>query len=208
MIQKQNKICNNRQKLYVPVVNSIQNNAKLLKKLKSGFKLINWNKYQTKISPERQNQHLDFLIDPSFQGVSRLFVLSFENNNDKTLRTKSYLLTVEIKDYNVMDDGKSFLDQPVTSTVRTYDNIRKITTDQGDDYTTGCLLDYNYFNNYYKMIAVDLSKQQALGVDSKAIQQIIFTRNLDRPAGATIFFIIEEVQETILDFSQGTFKVL
>ena len=92
--------------------------------------------------------------------------------------------------------------------MRTYDNIRKIATGQGDDYTTGCLLDYNYFNNYYKMIAVDLSKQQALGVDSKAIQQIIFTRNLDRPAGATIFFIIEEVQETILDFSQGTFKVL
>ena len=119
------------------------------------------------------------MIDPSFQGVSRLFVLSFENTNDKTLHTKSYLLTVEIKNYNVMDDGKSFLHQPVTSTVRTCDNIRKITTDQGDDYTTGCLLDYNYFNNYYKMIAIDLSKQQALDADPKAIQQINFTGNLE-----------------------------
>ena len=88
----------------------------------------------------------------------------------------------------------------------TYDNIRKIATGQ-DDYTTGrFLLDYNYFNNYYKMITIDLSKQQALNADPKAIQQINFTAN--RNGDTTIFFIIEEAKETILDFSQGTFKVL
>ena len=86
--------------------------------------------------------------------------------------------TVEIKDYNVMIDGKIFFDQPVKSSMRTYDNIQKIAKGQGDDYTTGCLLDYNYFNKQYKMIAIDLSKQQALDADQKAIQQINFTGNL------------------------------
>ena len=112
-------------KLYVPVVTlSTQDNAKLHKQLKSCFKrTINWNKYQSKISPEKQNQYLDFLIDPRFQGVNRLFVLSFENENDRTVHTKYYLSNVEIKDYNVMIDGKNFFDQPVKSSVRTFDKI-------------------------------------------------------------------------------------
>ena len=98
-------------KLYVPVVTlSTQDNAKLLQQLKSGFKrTINWNKYQPKVSPERRNQYLDFLIDPSFQGVNRLFVLSFENEEDRKVHTGYYLPKVEIKDYNVMIDGKVFL---------------------------------------------------------------------------------------------------
>ena len=95
------------------------------------------------------------MIGLNFQGVNRLFVLLFEHENDRTVHTKYYLPTVEIKDYNVMIDGKNFFDQPVKSSVRTYDDIRKMATGQGDDYTNGCLLDYNYFNNYYKMIAID-----------------------------------------------------
>ena len=83
------------------------------------------------------------MIDPSFQGVNRLFVLSFENENDRTVHTKYYLPTVENKDYTAMIDGKSFFDKQVKSSVRTYDNIRKIATSQEDDYTAGCLLDYN-----------------------------------------------------------------
>ena len=78
----------------------------------------------------------------------------------------------------------------------------------GDDYTTGCLLDYPYFKDHYKMIAIDLSKQQALDADPRAIQQINFTANLDRAGNTTMFFIIEEAKETVLDFSQGTVKVL
>ena len=91
---------------------------------------------------------------------------------------------------------------------KTYENIRKITTGQGDDYTTGCLLDYAYFKDHYKMIAIDLSKQQALDADPRAIQQINFTANLDRAGNTTMFFIIEEAKETVLDFSQGTVKFL
>ena len=112
------------------------------------------------------------MIDPSFQGVNRLLVLLFENKNDRTVHTKYYLPTEEMKDYNVMIDGKNVFDQPVKCSVRTYDNIRKIATGQGDDYTTGCLLDYDYFNNYYKMIAIDLIKQQEIDADPKAIQEI------------------------------------
>ena len=119
----------------------------------------------------------------------------------------NHLPKVEIKDYNVMFDGKIFFDQPVNSDLKTYENIRKVATGQGDDYTTGCLLDYTYFKKYYKMIAIDLSKQQALDADPRAIQQINFTANLDRAGNTTMFFIIEEAKETVLDFSQGTVKV-
>ena len=107
-----------------------------------------------------------------------------------------------------MIDGKSFFDQPIKNDKITYENIRKIAIGQGDDYTTGCLLDYAYFKNYYKMIAIDLSKQQALDADPRAIQQINFTANLDKAGNTRIYFILEDAKETVLDFSQGTLKVL
>ena len=109
-----------------------------------------------------------------------------------------------------MTDGQNVFDQPVKNNLRTNENIRKITTGQRDEYTTGCLLDYNYFNNYFKMIVIDLSKQQALDADSKALQQIDVTGNLTREeyANTTMFFIIVEAKENVLDFSQGTVKVL
>ena len=91
-------------------------------------------------------------------------------------------------------------DEPVKSNARTYNNISRIAPGQGDDWTTNCLLDYNYFNKNYKMIGIDLSKQQALDADSKAIQQVKFTGNLDWHEGAKFFFIIEKAKETILDF--------
>ena len=107
-----------------------------------------------------------------------------------------------------MIDAKNLFDQPINSMAKTYENIRKITIGQGDDYTTGCLLDYSYFENHYKMIAIDLSKQQALDADPRAIQQINFTANLDRDENTTMFFIIEEAKETVLDFLQVTIKFL
>ena len=103
---------------------------------------------------------------------------------------------------------KFFFDQPVKNNEVTYEDIGKNATGQGDDYTTGCLLDYIYFKNYYKMIAVDLSKQQALDADPKAIQQINFTANLDRKENTRLYFILEESKETVMDFTQGTVKVL
>ena len=91
---------------------------------------------------------------------------------------------------------------------KTYENIRKIATGQSDDHTAGCLLDYSYFKDHYEMIAVDLSKEQALDADPRAIQQINITANLDRAENTTMFFIIEEAKETAFEFSQGTVKVL
>ena len=100
-----------------------------------------------------------------------------------------------MKNDNIMIDGQNLFDQPIKNNLITYDNIRKIAPGQGDDYTTGCLLDYIYFINYYKMIATDLSKQKALDPDPKAIQQIKFTGNLETQS--TIFFIIEEAKKTL-----------
>ena len=167
-------------KRYVPVVNlSNQDNVKLLQQLKSGFKrTIKWNKYQSILTIHRQNQHLDNLTDPSFQGLNILFVLSFEDNAHRTSYKQYFPQTIEIKDYNVMNDGQNFFDQLVKNDLRTYDNIGKSDNGQGDYYTNGCLLDYPYFKEYYKLITIDLIKQQALGTDPKTIQQIKFTRNL------------------------------
>ena len=185
--------------LYVPVVTlSTQDNAKLLPQLKSGFKrTISWNKYLAKSELLAQNSNLNHLIEPSFQGINRLFVLAFEDDDQRISKKEYYLSNVEIKDYNVMIDGKNFFDQIVKNNKVTYDNIRKSATGQGDDYTTGCLLDYIYFKNYCKMIAVNLSKQQVPDADPKAIQQINFTANLDRAGNTRIYFILEEAKETV-----------
>ena len=197
-------------KLYVPVVTlSTQENTKFLHQLKSGFKkVINWNKYLSKPELLAQNLNLNHLTEPSFQGVNRLFVLAFENDDDSTSFDEYYLPTVEIKDYNIMINGENVFDEPIKNNNVTYENIRKIATGQGDDYTTGCLLDYSCFADTYKMIAVDLGKQQALDADPREIQQINFTANLDRAGNTRVYFILEEAKETILDFSQGTVKLL
>ena len=134
--------------LYIPVVTlSSQNNAKLLQQLKSGFKRkINWNKYQLKTATQNApKQYFNFLIDNSFQGVYSLFVLAFNAIDNRKIHARYYLPNAKDKDSNVMIDGKNFFDQPIKSYIKTYDNVRKITTGQGDDYTTDCLLDYNYF---------------------------------------------------------------
>ena len=189
-------------KLYVPAVTlSTQENTKFLQQLKSGFKrVINWNKYLSKPELLAQNPNLNHLIESRFQGVNRLFVLAFENDDDRTSSDEYYLPTVEIKDYNIMINGENFFDQPIKNKRVTYENIRKIAIGQGDDYATGCLLDYSYFADTYKMIAVDLSKQQALDADFRAIQQINFTANLDRAGNTRVYFILEEAKEPIWTF--------
>ena len=107
-----------------------------------------------------------------------------------------------------MINDENFFDKLIQNDKVTNENIRKIATGQGDDYTTGCLLDYPCFKDSYKIIAIGLSKQQALDADPRAIQQINFTANLDRAGNTRIYFILEEAKETILNFSQGTVKVL
>ena len=145
----------NRDKSLV-VTLSAQDNSKLLPELKNGFKrTITWNKYLIKPELLAQNVSLNHLVDPSFQRINRLFVLAFENDDQTTSNKRYYIPNVEIKDYNVMIDGKNFFDQPVRNDKVTYENIRKVAIGQGDDYTTVCLVDYTYFKRYYKMIAID-----------------------------------------------------
>ena len=134
-----------------------------------------------------------FSLDASFQGVNRLFVLAFNNvftiNNgnevdganrvQRSSYRKYFLPRVDITKYNVLVDGRNFYDQPISHQIRKYDEIRKIATGKGDDYTTGCLLDYQYFKNHYKLTAVHLSKQKELDPDPRAIQQIEFYGMLD-----------------------------
>ena len=133
-------------KLYVPVVTlSTQENTKFLQQLKSGFKRVfNWNKYLSKPELLAQNPNLNHLVEPSFQGVNRLFVLAFENDDYRSSTRRYNLPTVKIKDYNIIINGENFFDQPIKNNKVTYENIGKIATGQGDDYTNGCLLDYCY----------------------------------------------------------------
>ena len=135
-------------------------------------------------------------------------VLAFENDTQRT-RTKGYYPpNVESKDYNAVIHGKNFFDQPIKDNKVTYENIRKIAMGKGDDYKTGCLLDYPYFKDSYKMMAVDLSKRQILNARPTANQQINFIAHLDRTDNTRIYFILKEAKETKLEFSQGTVKVL
>ena len=150
-----------------------------MKQLKSGIKrAINWNKDQSKTNRSRAKQ-IFLLLNRSFQGVNKLFVLSFENWTDRIVHSGYYTPKIEIKDCNVIIDGKNLLDQPVKNDLETYHNIGKFATSQGDDYITGCLLDYPYFKKHYKVIAIDLSQQQNLDADTRSVQEIKFTGNLE-----------------------------
>ena len=119
-----------------------------LKQLESGFKkTINWDKYQSKKAPQEQNIYLAVSIDPSFQRVNGLFIFSFKDGDGWKNYKQHYLSTAEIKDYNVVIDERNFLVKPIRNDLKTCDNIRKIATVQGDDYTTGCFLDFPWFKN-------------------------------------------------------------
>ena len=110
-------------------------------------------------------------LEPSFQGVSRLFVMAYNRANGQLTRNgqrKYYLPRIDIEKYNVIIDGRNFYNNPIES------DIEKLMIGKGEDYTTGSLFDFNYFNKHYKSVAVDLSKQKELDADPRAIQQIEF----------------------------------
>ena len=179
-------------KLYVPIVTlSSKDNVKLVKLLEEGFKrFVYWNEYQIESRNFDNNNLKRFPLDASFQGVKRrLFVVAFNNttvnvpndpinntNNrvERNSHTKWFLPRVYISNYNELMDDRNFSDQPINDLIKQYDEIRKTATGQGEDYTTGCLLDYQYFKDYYQLIAVNLSKQKELDADSREIQQIEF----------------------------------
>ena len=127
----------------------------------------------------------------------------FENKTDRNVHTGYYLPQVKITYYKLVHDEKNFFNQPIKNDKITYDNIQKISTGQRDNYTTECLLYYSYFKEHYKVIATDLSKQQKLDTDPKAIQQINFTGKLEQDRKKQTFFITKETKETVLNFSKG-----
>ena len=197
-------------KLHVPIVNlSSKDNAKLVKLFREGFnRPVYWNEYQTKIHTKDldNNNPIRFLLDASFQGVRRLFVLPLNNtdgDNKKVKRdsdTKYFLPRVNITNYNVLTDGRNFYDQPINDLIKQCDEIRKTATGQGDDYTTECLLDYQYFKDHYNLIAIDLSKQKELDADLRAIQQIEFYGILK--TNSLLYTVSEKSKETMLQFSK------
>ena len=138
-----------------------------------------------------------------------MFVLAYacgDNVNDENSCGKYFLPRLKIINYNIEIDGRDFYDQSVNDLIKQYDEVRKISTGQGDDYTTGCLLDFAYFEMNYRIIAADLSKQKALDVDPKAIQQIIFTGKTNNTI--RIYYVLEQTIKTILEFAKGTTKIL
>ena len=190
-------------KLYVPIVTLLaENDNKLLEQLKPGFRrTIKCNKYMSQMSNQNKNNNLNYLIDTTFSNVNRLFVLSFENEDDRTSYYKCYVPSVEIKDYNVLIDGNAFFELPIKNIEETYEKIIQI-IDHSSYYRRGNLLDYEYFKEHYKLIAIDLSKQ--IELENKDIkQQINFIGNLEHDDGAVMFFIIEKSEETIIEFLQN-----
>ena len=135
-----------------------------------------------------------------------MFVLAFDNTNNGNNKVqrgshrKYFLPRINITNYNVLIDGRNFYDQPINDQIKKYDEIRKTATGKGDDCTTRCLLDYQYFKDHYQLIAVDLSKQKELDADPRAIQQIGFYGKLETKS--------QVCKETVLEFYKGTTKVL
>ena len=163
-----------------------------------------------------EEKYMRALLDSSWQGVKRFFVLAYNNeecdNKVSVYSFKKYFLPrFRIENYNFEIDGRNFYDLPINDLMKQYDEIRKISTGQGDDYTTDCLLDFAYFEKKYRLIAADLSKQKALDADSRTIQQINFTgkiKAIEENTRVMIYYILEKSKETILEFSKGTTKVL
>ena len=133
-----------------------------------------------------------------------MFVLAFDNTDngpnkvERDSHRKYFPPRISITDYNALIDGRNFYDQPISDQIKEYDEIRKISTGKGDDYTTGCFLDYKYFKDHYQLIADDLSKQKELDADPRAIQQIKFYGKLETNSQVC----------TVLEFYKGTAKVL
>ena len=151
------------------------------------------------MSNQTKNNNLNYLIDPTFTNVNRLYVLAFENEDNRAFLSKYYVPKVEIKYFNVLIDGKPFFKIPVKNKEEAYEAI--IEMSKNNDYATGNLLDYEYFKDYCKLFAIDLSKQIELeNPDLK--QQINFIGRLEEN-NATMFFITEKKEETTFDFSQN-----
>ena len=183
-------------KLYVPAVTlSKDDKTKLLTNLKLGFKReIIWNKYRSQMTTEAVNNNLNILIDPTFTNVNRLFVLAYQNADDRQSFSQFDLPRVMVKDYNVIIDKLAFFDLPIKTEEEAYEKIIDIS--RNNEFTAGNLLDYDYFKKHYKLIAIELSKQRVLQENEDLIQQINFIGRLEE--AANVFIIVEKKENTIL----------
>ena len=205
----------NYTKLYVPVVTlSKEVNKDFIEQQNKGFqRSIYWNQYKTKektVDSNNNNANIVKYIslDPSFQGVNRLFVMAYSrlaNQPTRDNRRKYYLPRIDLNKYNDIIDGRNFYDNPIVSDIEKYRELKKVMIGKGEDYTTGSLLDYNYFDKHYKLVAVDLSKQKELDIHPRAIQQIEFKYMLG--TNSTIYWVLEKSKETLLEFYKRTVKV-
>ena len=202
----------NDTKLYVPVVTlSKEDNKDFIEQQNKGFqRSIYWNEYETKELTENADDNVFKYInlDPSFQGVNRLFAMAYNSANDQPTRNgqqKYYLPRNDLNKYNVIIDGRNFYDNPIESDIEKYRELKKVMIEKGEDYTTGSLLDFNYFLKHHKLVAADLSKQKELDVDPRDIQQIEFKYMLG--TDSTIYWVLEKSKETIIEFYKGTVKV-
>ena len=169
--------------------------------LKTGIDIdFEWKRYKTQIINQPATNNLNFLIDPTFNNVNRLFVLAFPNAEVRSSFSKYYMPNVEIKDYNVLIDLQPFYDIPIKNKEQTYETITELFN--LDNYTTGNSLTYEYFCNHYKVIAVHLSKQNSEFKN----QQINFVGELEQ--NATIFFITEKKATTGIKFEQNTLTIV
>ena len=155
------------------------------------------------MTTEAVNNNLNILIDPTFTNVNRLFVLAYQNADDRQSFSQFCLPKVLVKDFNVIIDKLAFFDLPIKTEEETYEKI--IDNSRNNEYTTGNLLDYDYFKKHYKLIAIDLSKQ-VLQENEDLIQQINFIGKLEE--AANVFIIIEKKENTILEFSQNLANVI
>ena len=156
------------------------------------------------MSTEATNNNSNTLIDPTFTNVNRLFVLAYQNDDDRQSFSRFYLPIVMVKDYNVIIDKLAFFDLPIKTEEEAYEKIIDIS--RNNEYTTGNLLDYDYFKKYYNLIVIDLSKQQVLQENEDLIQQVNFIGRLTE--AANVFITIEKKEHTILELSQNFANVL
>ena len=187
----------NDTKMYVPVVTlSKEDNKDFIEQQNKGFqRSIYWNEYKTKEINEDANANVFKYInlDPSFQGVKRLFFMAYNRANGQPTRNgqqKYYLPRIDLEKYNVIIDGRNFYDNPIESDIEKYRELKKVMIGKGEDYNTGSLFDFNYFHKHYKLVAVDLSKQKELDADPRAIQQIEFKYMLR--TNSTIYWVLEK----------------
>ena len=201
----------NDTKMYVPAVTlPKEDNKDFIKQQNKGFqRSIYWNEYKTKEINENADYNVFKYInlDPSFQGVNRLFVMAYNRANGQPTRNgqqKYYLPRIDLEKC-VIIDGRNFYDNPIESDIEKYRELKKVMIGKGEDYTTGSLLDSNYFDKHYKLVAVDLSKQKELDADPRPIEEIEFKYMLG--TNSTIYWVLEKSKETILEFYKGTVKV-